>query len=467
MVSSHLLSRSFRHVAYLFAAVLIVFPSPADSQQPYTASLELVAENLTHPLMLAEPPDESGRRFVVDQTGQIWIITADGKRLETPFLNIADSLVQLNQHYDERGLLGLAFHPQYSQNGRFFVFYSAPLREQAPDNFDHTNRISEFRVSDDNPDRADPGSEKILLEIDHPYTNHNAGTIAFGPDSMLYIALGDGGHRDDQDRNFIQGHVDDWYELNDGGNGQDIENNLLGSIIRIDVDEQAGGRGYSVPQDNPFTGIPGVMGEVFAYGLRNPYRFSFDMGGQNQLILGDAGQNLYEEIDLVTRGGNYGWNVMEGRHCFNAASPTSPFDSCPGRTGRGHPVEGDTLILPVIEMKNSGYFDDGLGLVVIGGYVYRGDILPDQFSGKYFFGMYSRGHRGGTHLPGRIFVATREGVQNWPFEELRISNLPDGQLGNLLLSFGQDRKGEVYVLVADNTGPTGNTGKVYKLVTSE
>ena len=344
----------------LLALVLLPLAAPEAAAQP-RANLELVADGFVNPLTLAEPPDGTGRLFVVDQPGQIWVVTADGERLGEPFLDLSDRVIDLNEHYDERGLLGLAFHPDYAENGRFFVFYSVPLREQALDTFNHTNRISEFHVSDGDPNVADVSSERVLIENDHPYMNHNAGTLAFGPeDGMLYVSLGDGGHRDDQDMDFVPGHVEDWYDVNIGGNGQDIENNLLGSILRLDVDAEAGeehdegGAPYTVPEDNPFAGIPGVKGEVWAYGFRNPYRFSFDMGGDHDLIAGDAGQNLYEEVSLVTKGGNYGWNVMEGRHCFNAASPTEPFATCPDETGVGHPVEGDPLIAPVIEAKNAG-----------------------------------------------------------------------------------------------------------------
>ena len=430
------------------------------------AALVPVAGGFTHPLALAEPPDDTGRLFVVDQTGQIWIVSAEGERLGEPFLDVQPQMIELNEGYDERGLLGLAFHPDYAQNGRFYIFYSAPLRESAPAGFDHTNRLSEFHASSTDPNRADPGSERVLMALDHPYMNHNAGTLAVGPDGLLYVALGDGGHRDDEDTGFVQGHVHDWYALNNGGNGQDIENNLLGSILRIDVDAEThgghhgGAKPYTVPDDNPFTGIPGVKGEVWAYGFRNPWRFSFDVEGDHDLITADVGQNLYDEISVVVKGGNYGWNVWEARHCFNAASPTEPFETCPAEAGAGHPVEGAPLLLPVIETKNAGSFEDGLGVAVVGGYVYRGAMLP-QLAGRYLFGVYSRGMEDG-HRPGRIVVASREG-EDWPFEELRLTNRPDGELGHLLLSFGQDRDGEVYVLVADHPGPAGETGRVYRL----
>jgi glucose/arabinose dehydrogenase len=184
--------------------------------------------------------------------GQIWVIATDGTLLQEPFLDIQDRLVELRQTYNERGLLGLAFHPAYPQNGRFFVYYSAPLREGAPQDFDHTAHISEFSVSSQNPDRADPGSERIILAVDKPQSNHNGGTLLFGPeDGFLYISLGDGGARNDA----APGHVADWYEFNAGGNGQDVTQNLLGSILRIDVDT---GDPYGIPQDNPFVGREGL-----------------------------------------------------------------------------------------------------------------------------------------------------------------------------------------------------------------
>lgn len=437
-----------------------------------SADLDLVAKGMTHPVAMAEAPDGSGRLFVADQTGQIWIITEDGIRLNEPFLNLADSLVELMPEFDERGLLALAFHPRYADNDRFFVYYSIPLREKGPDNFDHTNRLSEFKVSADDPNVAEPDSEKVLLEVDWPYFNHNGATLAFGPtDSLLYISLGDGGNRDDQDSDLIHGHVEDWYKINAGGNGQDIEDNLLGSILRINVDHQpTGGHGgeqpFEVPEDNPFHDINGVPGEQWAYGFRNPFRMSFDMGGENDLIVGDAGQDLYEEVSVVTKGGNYGWNVMEGTHCFNAAHPTQPFEECPQTVGAGHPHEGDALIEPVIEFRNTSTFEDGVGLVVVGGYVYRGDNLPASFDGQYFFGAWSRGEEetpeGEVHLPGRILVADPQDQGMWPWDELEIANTDS--FPHFVLSFGQDLAGNLYALTTDEAGPTGNTGRVYRIV---
>lgn len=466
-------SRLSDHVTHYIAAFVLLFVVAEDQAAAQSADLALVARGFTSPVLLVESPDNTGRLFVVDQTGQIWILTENGTRLDEPFLNLADSLVELNPHYDERGLLGLAFHPGYSENGKFYVYYSRPLREEAIDNFSHTNRLAEFQVSPTNPDRAEPDSEKVLIEIDWPYMNHDGGMLAFGPDSLLYVSLGDGGNRDDQDTDLISGHVEDWYARNGGGNGQDIENNMLGSLLRIDIGKKAAedhgeGEAYTVPEDNPFAEIEGVPSEQWAYGFRNPWRFSFDMGGDNDLIVADAGQNMFEEVSVVTRGGNYGWNVMEGAHCFNAAVPTTPFANCPQTVGEGHPREGDPLIGPVIELENSSHFEEtGVGLVVVGGYVYRGSSVP-SLDGLYFFAMWSRGEEerpgGEVHFPGRLLVATPQEDGLWPWSDFTVSNTDS--FPHFILGFGQDLDGEVYVLTTDEVGPQGNTGRVYRIAES-
>ncbi|HEX6982670.1 MAG TPA: PQQ-dependent sugar dehydrogenase [Balneolaceae bacterium] len=423
----------------------------ADESSSEAISLELIAKGLTSPLTLVESPDESGRIFIVDQIGLIYILSPEGTLLEEPFLDLRDQIVNLNEGYDERGLLGLAFHPNYAENGRFFVYYSAPLRPEAPDDFNHTSHISEFQVSENNPNRADPASEQILLQVDQPQSNHNGGTLAFGPeDGYLYISLGDGGAANDVGL----GHVEDWYDTNDGGNGQDITQNLLGSILRIDVDS---GDPYGIPPDNPFVDGEG-LDEIYAYGFRNPYRFSFDMGGNHELFAGDAGQELWEEVSIVTKGGNYGWNVKEGTHCFDAENPTQVPDNCPDTVNDG-PRAGDLLIDPIIEFKN-GSPPEGLGISVIGGYVYRGDLLP-QLQGEYIFGAWSTSF---SSPDGAVFKAEPQNEGLWDFQRLDFANPPGDDLQHFVLGFGQDSEGEVYILTTDNTGPTGNTGKVFKLV---
>lgn len=423
-------------------------------------ALELVADGFTNPVVLAEAPDGTGRRFVADQTGTIWIMTQDGDVHEEPFLDISDRIVELNPGYDERGLLGLAFHPDYATNGRFFVYYSAPLRAEAPADFDHTSHLAEFEVSAGDPNVADAGSERILLQVDQPQANHNAGTLAFGPDDgYLYVSLGDGGGANDVG----VGHVEDWYEENSGGNGQNITETLLGSLLRIDVD---GGEPYGIPPENPFVDEEG-LDEIYAYGFRNLYRFSFDMAN-GDLLAGDAGQNLYEEVSLIDRGGNYGWNVKEGVHCFDAEDPNDPPADCPDTVGEGHPREGDLLIDPVIEFPNAN-LPDGLGEVVVGGYVYRGDAAPELL-GEYLFGVATRGQG----LGGAVFAAQPQQDGLWDFSSPDfIDNTgngaitADGELSDVLLSFGQDLDSDVYLLTTSQIGPGGGTGTVFRLVSSE
>lgn len=406
--------------------------------------LEVVAEGLTSPVYLTNAGDGSGRLFIVDQAGQIRVVDENGELLEEPFLDLTDRMVEFREGFDERGLLGLAFHPDYAENGRFFVYYSAPLREEAPDDWNHTAHISEFRVSAEDPNIADPDSEIILLQVDEPQFNHDGGTVAFGPDGYLYISFGDGGGADD----VALGHVEDWYDVNEGGNGQDIEDNLLGNILRIDVDS---GDPYGIPPDNPFVGMDG-MDEIYAFGFRNPYRFSFDRGGTNQLFVADVGQNNFEEVNIVEPGGNYGWNVMEGTHCFSTENPDLPLDECPTEDPMGRP-----LILPVIEYLNANH-EGGLGISVTGGFVYRGTAIPDLV-GSYIFGDWSLSFE---EPSGRLFMSepqTGEGL--WPIVEL----IPEGMEFNYhVLGFGEDEDGELYVTTSQSASPTGNTGVVFRLV---
>ena len=432
--------------------------------------IKLIADNLVSPVGVVAVPDDKRfddreaddrrdrdehheaadkRLFIIDQAGKIWIIDANGNKMPVPFLDLTGKIVPLSPFYDERGLLGFAFHPNFKRNGKFFVFYTAPPRAGGPQPgslWNNLSRVSEFRVSASNPNLADMTSEKPILEVNHPQSNHNGGTIAFGPDGFLYISIGDGGGADDVG----PGHVEDWYPVNRGGNGQDIDSNLLGNILRLDVDH---GSPYAIPHDNPFVGKRG-LDEIYAYGLRNPFRFSFDMGGSHQLISMDAGQSLYEEIDLIKKGGNYGWNVKEGRHCFDAANDHEELGSCPMMD-----PFGNLLIDPVIEVNNAANPDGGKALTIIGGNVYRGHSIP-QLEGKYIFGTFSQSFTVGN---GELFMANRQGDVNWPFQEINLKSSPN-DIGYFLKGFGQDREGEIYLTVSGKLGPSGTTGKVFKLV---
>ena len=450
----------------LAAALLTFFfftlPGCKKNDHPFPAKdvdLELIADNFVSPITLVEPPDGSHRLFVVDQAGQVWIIDANGNKLSQPFIDVSSKIVSLSPAYDERGLLGLAFHPDYVHNGKFYLFYPAPPPAGGPTSdagntglpkvWDNMTRISEFKVSSSDANAADMGSERIILEEPHPQSNHNGGTIAFGRDGYLYISIGDGGNKND----IGPGHVEDWYTVNAGGNGQDIDSNLMGNILRIDVNSSSNEKNYSIPGDNPFVDKDG-LDEIYAYGFRNPYRFSFDMGGNGMLLVGDAGQNLYEEVSMVTKGGNYGWNVKEGTHCFNAADETKELTDCPDVDSRGNP-----LIDPVLEMKNDDNPDGGTFVVVVGGYVYRGHKIPG-LQGKYVFGNFSREVGDPS---GEVYVSTPAGSSLWNFSKLDLKSYPDN-IGQYLKGFGQDQKGEIYVLASTQLGPSGSAGKVFKLV---
>lgn len=428
-------------------------PDPGDGDTR-ALTLELVTDGLTNPVALAEPPDGTGRLFVVDQAGLVRVVNRDGTLQDAPFLDVRDRMVELMPEYDERGLLGLAFHPQFATNGRLFIYYTAPPRVMG---YDNTSTIAEYRVA---PGDNVPQAVGVLLEVDQPQSNHEGGTVAFGPDGYLYVSIGDGGGRDDEgdgppQNTPVFGHVPDWYDANPGGNGQDIEANLLGDILRLDVSTPGM---YTVPADNPFVGRG--RGEIYAYGFRNPYRFSFDIGHTDALLVGDAGQEMWEEINLVVKGGNYGWNVKEGRHCFDAQQPMMIPASCPSVD----PVTGERLRDPVIEMYNAAnpMRGDQVGLVVIiGGHIYRGNSLP-RLEGRYIFGAATTqalelGPRGA------VFSAqVGAGDAMWTVEQLELGPR-DGFLDEFVLGFGQDLSGEVYVLTSADLGPAGTTGRVYRI----
>ncbi|WP_207516065.1 PQQ-dependent sugar dehydrogenase [Longitalea luteola] len=409
--------------------------------------IQLIADNFVSPIGLVSPPDDSKRLFVIDQVGTIWIVDKDRNKLATPFIDLTSKMVPLNTAFDERGLLGLAFHPNYAGNGLFYVYYQLPPRPGGPQpgvNWNNLSRISEFRVSA-NANVADVNSERVVLEWDDPQFNHNGGTLVFGPDNYLYISVGDGGAAND----VAPGHVQDWYAVNAGGNAQNVDSNLLGKILRIDVN----GSPYNIPADNPFVGRNG-RDEIYAYGLRNPYRMSFDMGGSHMLIAGDAGQVLWEEISVIRRGGNYGWNVKEGTHCFNAANNDTVLASCPSVDILGNP-----LIDPVIELSNAANPAGGRATTIIGGHVYRGKDLKG-WNGRYIFGTFSQSF---TTPNGELFAARTSGAGSWNYNEVLLKSHPE-DIGYYLRGFGQDNDGEIYLTVSSVGGLTGNTGKVFKIV---
>ena len=370
-------------VAATPAATASPVPSatPTPSAEPSItadAAVETVVDGLVAPVGLVAPPDDTGRLFVLEQTGLISVLQP-GAAAVTPFLDLRDRVVQLRPDYDERGLLGLAFHPDFATNGRFFVYYGAAPRKGAAAGSDHTNTLSEFRVDAADPDRADPTSERIVLQFDQPQFNHSGGGLGFGPDGMLYLGTGDGGGQGDAS----EGHSPQ-------GNAQDLAK-LNGKILRLDVD---GKRPYAIPTDNPK--IDGARPEIYAYGFRNPWRLSWEPGGARRLLVSDVGYGRYEEIDVVNSGANYGWRIREGTHCLDVDQPLTETADCPTTGAAGEP-----LVDPVLE-----YAHKDVGVAVVGGYVYRGSAIAG-LRDQYVFADFSADPDNNLSFPrGSMLVAT-------------------------------------------------------------
>ncbi len=380
-----------------------------------TITLEKIASHLKSPVLLTNAGDGSNRLFVVEKTGTIDIIK-NGTPLSTPFLDIKSKLSKLTPFYDERGLLGLTFHPDYQTNGRFFVFYSAPTSTSG---MDHKDVIAEYHVSV-NPDIADPTSEIILLTIDHPKFNHNAGALAFGPDGYLYIATGDGGGEGDP-----HGLI---------GFGQDI-NSSLGKILRIDVDH---GSPYAIPPDNPYVNRPG-NDEIYAIGFRNPWRMSFDTE-TGKLFVADVGQDKWEEIDIVEKGNNYGWRIMEGNHLYD-------------------PSVAEILNININDLTPPiNDYSHYIGHCIIGGYMYRGTASPSLI-GKYIFADWSDTF---FQARGKLFYLEQTGLNTWKRMEFFLQS--DKPINKYIPAMGQDESGEVYVITERVPGSTIPTGEIWHIV---
>jgi glucose/arabinose dehydrogenase len=415
---------------------LILFAFFAQPSRALDVKLEAVAEGLTAPMMLVSPPDGTKRRFIVEQIGVIKVLMPDGKLLDEPFLNIRHKLVPLYADFDEEGLFAMAFHPDFKTNGKFYISYAGPIHGASTYDkqfwYAHTNYVAEYRVSKDNPNKADPSWERIVTQIDWPQFNHNGHWIDFGRDGYLYISTGDGGYANDWGigHNVVT------------GNGQDL-NVLNGKILRIDVNS---GEPYTIPKDNPFVGKSGVRTEIWAYGFRNPWRCAFDKKGNRELFCADVGQNSFEEVDIVKKGGNYGWRVKEGAHCFDYVKPNTHPSSC----------DDAGMIDPIIEYNNCNVTDDCKGLSIIGGYVYRGS--HKAWDGKYFFGDWSKSF---AVRDGRLYAGSQKGGK-WQMEDVKVTNMP--KFNSYVLGFGQDADGELYVMATDTRGPVGGLDKVYKIV---
>lgn len=444
-----MLSRLF--TAVLGVSILALPCLDLKAEPPGTGpkiKLRLMAEGFVSPSVAVPLDAKSGQMLVADQSGVVRVMKRDGSLGENLFLDLTSRMVKLNAGFDERGLLGLALHPKFESNRKLYVFYNAPRRLSAPAEWDCTSRVSEFQVRKENRLTVDLASERVLLEIDKPYFNHNGGSIAFGSDGYLYISTGDGGNGN----GLGMGH-------SPISNGQDLTT-LLGKILRIDVNR---GSPYGIPRDNPFVS-GNAKPEIYAYGLRNPWRMSFDRGGTHDLFVGDIGQTLYEEVNRIVKGGNYGWFIREGNICFDPKNPNTPKDSCP-TVGADH----KPLLGPILHYKNpNGFRNDPetIGISVIGGYVYRGKALT-KLQGAYVFGDWSRTWG----IANGVFMAGRKNAggsgETWSLELLSPVLEDGGKWKGYITAFGEDAEGELYVLSNASNGLVGRTGKVWKLIATE
>jgi glucose/arabinose dehydrogenase len=445
---------SFPAIATLWASVTpaagaaLSDPIPAPIQGGIPIGLATVATGLTAPNWATFAPGFPDRLFVTDQNGILWAVDLN-TGAKTVFLDVSTRVVPTG----ERGLLGVAFHPAYQSNGFVYTYTSEPAAVATDFPLplgvtpDHASVITEWIVSQPGDPAAviDPTSGRVVLGIAQPQANHNGGALTFGPDDRLYISLGDGGAGDDQG----PGHSPQ-------GNGQD-PGNILGTILRIDPDgaDSANGQ-YGVPAENPFfPGGPGPFGgsngcldglcdEIFAFGFRNPFRFAFD-SATGDLYAADVGQHFVEEVDLVRRGGNYGWPVKEGSFCFDSNGTEPGFVTDNPDPACGQPSLG--LVDPIAQ------YDHNEGNAIIGGFVYRGSSIP-ELRGRYIFGDLSRG---------RLFALERwDRLPEGAAGSSVITELQDRpDLSFSLFGFGQDTSGEIYVL-----GNLSGTGVILKLVPS-
>ena len=487
--------------AFVTAAALISLPSAAHCPAtPFDDTvfapihrggtrigLEAVANGMTSPLKGVVAPGEPSRLYVVDQPGKLWAVDlATGAK--TLFLDVSARLVPLGvlgpNTFDERGFLGVAFHPNYATNGLLYTYTSEPTAGlptfpttlPAGSDPDHQNVVTEWQaVTPGNPAAGvDLKSRRELMRVDWPQFNHDGGDIVFGPDGLLYIPMGDGGGADDADGQLftvpgaadapIVGHQGD-------GNAQKL-NTVLGKILRIDVDTRNAANGaYGIPADNPFVGQAGARAEIYAYGLRNPFRMSFDRGS-GKLIVGDVGQNDIEEIDVVVAGGNYGWNHKEGTLFFVVNGNEEGF-----ATTAAPAVVPQGLIDPIAQ-----YDTHHEGHSVIAGYVYRGTRIP-QLAGRFVFGDFARifNFPSGPHNFGRLLYLAQKDLdrpQLANVQELGGFSAAIAALGLstgtsacdglfpatlAVLGMGEDRAGELYVTGNISGVPFGNDGVVLRL----
>jgi glucose/arabinose dehydrogenase len=423
-----------RRTAVKLLAGTVAFAAAMPAFAQTKVALEPFVTGVNAPLAMVQPAGDD-RLFVIEQWGRVRIIE-DGQLLGTPFLDIRNLIVNRHPDFDERGLLGLAFHPDFANNGKFYVAYSGHLNPQGDLGkqfwWDHTNTVAEYTVSAEDPNVADRMSGRVISQIDWPQFNHNGHWIGFGPDGMLYIATGDGGYAND----WGIGHVPAT------GNGQDMTT-PHGKILRVDPETGEAAEG------NPFADNEDADQRIWAYGLRNPWRCSFDTGGDNELFCADVQQNSIEEVNIIEAGGNYGWRRMEADQCFDYLAPDA------------HPAECDKegLTLPIMFYNNcTARPNECEGISITGGYVYRG--AHEAWDGVYIFGDWSRSFG---NMDGQLMFGTKGADGTWTREHVQIEGYEDGG-APYILAFAQDASGEVYALTSITTGPVGSLDTIYKIV---
>ncbi|XP_058606600.1 HHIP-like protein 1 [Onychostoma macrolepis] len=398
----------------------------ADPQGCIQLCLEEVENGLRNPVAMVHANDGTHRFFVAEQLGYVWTYLANGSRIDRPFLNLTRAVLTSPWAGDERGFLCIALHPHFTKVKKVYVYYSVSAKKQ------EKIRISEFLVSDSDMNMLDHSSERTLLEVDEPASNHNGGQLLFGLDGYLYIFIGDGGKAGDPFGKF--------------GNSQN-KSTLLGKVLRIDVDNNDYGAPYSIPSDNPFVGEMDARPEIYAYGVRNMWRCSIDRGdpvsgqGRGRMLCGDVGQNKYEEVDLIEKGGNYGWRAKEGFSCYDRKLCTN---------------SSLNDILPIFAYPHK------IGKSVTGGYIYRGCQMPN-LNGLYIFGDF---------MSGRL-MSLKENPETgkWSYKEIcmgadKTCSFPKliNSYYKYIISFGEDEAGELYFLATGAASATARAGVVYKIV---
>ncbi|XP_033890108.2 HHIP-like protein 1 isoform X1 [Acipenser ruthenus] len=398
----------------------------ANSEGCLQLCLEEVANGLRNPLAMVHANDGTHRFFIAEQVGLVWTYLPDRSRLAKPFLNISAVVLTSPWEGDERGFLGLVLHPYFKFNGKLYVYYSVEV------DFEEKIRISEFRISASDMNAVDHSSERIILEVDEPSSNHNGGQLLFADDGYLYIFTGDGGMAGDPFGKF--------------GNSQN-KSALLGKVLRIDVDNNDRGPLYTIPPDNPFIHEPQARPEVYAYGVRNMWRCSVDRGdpitreGKGRIFCGDVGQNKYEEVDIIEKGKNYGWRAKEGFSCYDKKlCANSSLDD----------------VLPIYAYPHK------MGKSVTGGYVYRGCEYPNM-NGMYIFGDF---------MSGRLMILQEnKRTRQWDYNEICMGTgqtcMFPGLINNYyqyIISFAEDEAGELYFMSTGVPSATSYSGVVYKLV---